>query len=80
MSPRDPLWEVRDEIEYVRSQNGWLKSVSVPVGLAEILIAEHDQLSNLLNYDTSCVRCAEWLDDQVEMDEHEYAMFEWGWQ
>ncbi|QAU06524.1 hypothetical protein SEA_WILLIAMBOONE_2 [Gordonia phage WilliamBoone] len=85
MSPRDPFWAYRKALkddptagESVLGRN----MITVLADDLKILLEEHDELSTMHAYCTSCRGCARELDEKVEMEQHEDEMFVngWGWQ
>ncbi|QBP33224.1 hypothetical protein SEA_BRUTONGASTER_2 [Gordonia phage BrutonGaster] len=81
MSERDPFWVYRHAVMNpgVPGPGGKL-AVKVDLGDLYVLLAEHDELANMYAYNTSCPSCANRIDEQIEMDQYEDEMFEWGWQ
>ncbi|UXE04151.1 hypothetical protein SEA_BLUENGOLD_7 [Gordonia phage BlueNGold] len=94
---RDPLYQVRQDLKIAQKlplyQNNSLARVGVNVKDLEILLAEHDELSTMQNYNTSCRECAKRIDreydkyvqmdqEAFDMDQYEYEMVRegWGWQ
>ncbi|ANA86346.1 hypothetical protein BH762_gp003 [Gordonia phage OneUp] len=84
MSERDPFWVYRQVVKNPAICGapgpGGKRTVEVELNDLHILLWEHDELANMYDYDTTCPNCAKGFDEQVEMDQYEDQMLEWGWQ